>query len=299
MDQLPTISPNEVVTKRCIGKGHFSRVYYATLKRSGYENVDSIQKVAMKKPNTSEQLKQIKVEAKLMTQLNHKNILKLHSSIWSRTVPNTLYLLTELCNEGNLKTALSTPHNQATLLRIAFDVAEGLQYLKLNRVVHRDLAPRNILLHNGIAKIGDFGLSRKLSRGSNHYLIKRTDKLPHDVRAPENLEWHNAQGIHNYKSDVWAYGFCLYAIYNNGVGPWDTWPKIEFLAFIAEAILVREMPHQILDIVRRCFVFQAPQRNLYGLYEHQEQVDRISIEEICKMLLSLQDDMHDSVINES
>ena len=36
----------------------------------------------------------------------------------------------------------------------------GLSHLHNKGIIHRDIKPANILLHNGIAKIADFGFAR-------------------------------------------------------------------------------------------------------------------------------------------
>ncbi len=44
-----------------------------------------------------------------------------------------------------------------------FDSSKGLEFLEEKKVVHGDIAARNILLAYGkIAKISDFGLAKKL-----------------------------------------------------------------------------------------------------------------------------------------
>jgi serine/threonine protein kinase len=39
---------------------------------------------------------------------------------------------------------------------------EGMNVLYLNDILHRDLKFENILVHNGVLKIADFGLARQL-----------------------------------------------------------------------------------------------------------------------------------------
>jgi serine/threonine-protein kinase ULK/ATG1 len=41
-----------------------------------------------------------------------------------------------------------------------FQICEGFMYLHKFNIIHRDLKPTNILIHNGICKIADFGVSR-------------------------------------------------------------------------------------------------------------------------------------------
>ncbi|XP_022800127.1 macrophage colony-stimulating factor 1 receptor-like isoform X3 [Stylophora pistillata] len=72
---------------------------------------------------------------------------------------------TEDANYANLWSRLS----ERDLLRIAKDVANGMQHLESKLCVHRDLAARNILIGKGlVAKVADFGLSRDISQNGEY-----------------------------------------------------------------------------------------------------------------------------------
>lgn len=82
-------------------------------------------------------------------------------------------------------------------------LARGVAYLHHQGVVHRDLKPANIFLEHGQLKIGDYGLSRRIS-GSEGGDLSRGVGTPHYM-APEIKNGNYTASI-----DVYACGVILF-----------------------------------------------------------------------------------------
>lgn len=66
--------------------------------------------------------------------------------------------------KGNIK-----PICTKDLLAWAFQVSRGMEYLASRKVLHGDLAARNILLaDNNVVKICDFGLAKSMYKSDNY-----------------------------------------------------------------------------------------------------------------------------------
>ncbi len=65
-------------------------------------------------------------------------------------------------------------------------IAAGMLHLAAEKIVHRDLSARNILLDSKLVpKVADFGMSRKISGGNE--AITKSNFGPIVWMSPENL----------------------------------------------------------------------------------------------------------------
>lgn len=108
---------------------------------------------------------QFKREARAAAALSHPNIVQVFSLDEEK---GQSYIVMELLSGGRLDHVISKKKrlDEAEMLKIGLDVAEGLSAAHSVGLIHDDIKPENILFDSkGFAKIVDFGLARFRGKG--------------------------------------------------------------------------------------------------------------------------------------
>ncbi|GAB0201315.1 receptor tyrosine-protein kinase erbB-3 [Grus japonensis] len=124
-----------------------------------------------------------------------------------------LQLVTQLLPLGSLLDYVRKNRDSISpqlLLNWCVQVAKGMYYLEEHRMVHRNLAARNVLLKSpSQAQVADFG-------------IAESPPLPRRQETP--IKWMALESIHfgkyTHQSDVWSYGVTLWEMMTFGSEPY-------------------------------------------------------------------------------
>ncbi|XP_047314313.1 serine/threonine/tyrosine-protein kinase HT1-like [Impatiens glandulifera] len=185
--------------------GRHSRIY-----RGIYKQIDVAIKLISQPEEDSELAdfleKQFKSEVALLFPLRHPNIITFVAACKKTPV---YCIITEYLSGGSLRKYLhqQEPYSlpPSLVLRLALDIARGLQYLHAQGILHRDLKSENLLLgEDMVVKVADFGISCLESQCGSAKGFTGTYRW----MAPEMIK----EKHHTKKVDVYSFGIVLWEL---------------------------------------------------------------------------------------
>ena len=189
-----------------LGRGGFGEVYKVKLKKNSIQKNYAIK--IFNKSNLSKDIERslrVLNEIKIHRSLNHEYICKYEHSFEDR---KSVYILMEYCGSGNLSSLLKIRYRleEIEIRFYMFQVLIVLQYLRKQKIIHRDLTLGNIFLKDyKTIKIGDFGFSLR----ENEY----DEKSGVICGTPGYYTPESNNCKYNYKTDIFDFGVCIYYLF--------------------------------------------------------------------------------------
>ena len=189
---------------RELGSGVMAKIFLAEDRKLGRE-------VAIKalKPEYSATIgaERFLREIQIAARLNHPHILTL---IDSGEAGRFLYYVMPYVAGETLREKIRREEflEIPEAIRIARDVASALDYSHRHRVVHRDINPQNILLHEDEALVADFGIALAMSEVGGERLTESGLMLgTPEYMSPEQADPDRTV---DSRSDIYSLGCVLY-----------------------------------------------------------------------------------------
>jgi serine/threonine protein kinase/tetratricopeptide (TPR) repeat protein len=150
-------------------------------------------------------------EIEIAAGLRHPHIVPLYDS---GAVNGLLYFVMPFSQGESLRNRL-TREKQIPItvaLRIAYEVADALDYAHARGVVHRDIKPENILLESGHALVADFGIARAMPFSTLALAEARLTEAGLALGTPAYMspEQAAADPDLNNRTDIYSLGCVLY-----------------------------------------------------------------------------------------
>jgi translation initiation factor 2-alpha kinase 4 len=143
----------------------------------------------------------------------------------SKNLPDCLYIVMEYCESTLLEAVKSCDHDDSTIWAYFCQTVRGLAHLHSNGVIHRDVKPNNVFVHQGVVKIGDLGLATQAeghtkapsdnnnnnnNEAAGASVNKSSEVGTYLYQAPEVMT-----GKYDEKCDVYSLGILLVEIFHH------------------------------------------------------------------------------------
>lgn len=268
------------VNLRCVGTGAYGMVFSA-LDRERDGQLVAVKILRPSKRMDRISLERFEEESRILGRMEHPNILKLHSHGYKDGLP---YLVLELADGQSLATRM---REKGERLRVHESVvlisrlADALQELHSNAIVHRDVKPSNVLLRmesrdEGVGVeywplLSDFGLSKKLQLEPASALTLHGEVLGTlAYMSPEQIRGESLKT----QTDLFSLGVILHELVY-GVHPFlgtsDYQTRTNIVQRVPiKGLRVEERVSPILDaIVMKCL-----QKEVKHRYQHASDISR-------------------------
>ncbi len=286
------------VSKDLVGKGGFAKVFKA---------FDQVRKrtVALKfYTGTWTNKYDIIGEINRMEDLVHPNLIRYYDAtiIESQNVlgerEQIQIGIMEYANAGDFSQFFGKVEIDEQLIRkLLCDILQGLKYLHQQRMAHRDLKPKNILLNrdgsNLVAKIADFGISKKITDSSNTASSQLLGSI--EYMAPEqfNSGRYGINGRLATNVDLWSLGVIMHQLmtrrtpFGNRSEGISQEQILNNILFSDMELELEKIAEPIKSVIKRCLVKHAGERAaaadellaIIANFEHNGNVNSISTKE--------------------
>ncbi|XP_071479378.1 tyrosine kinase receptor Cad96Ca-like [Diadema antillarum] len=160
---------------------------------------------------------------------------------------------------GNIKPARPR-FDESKLLKFAWQVAKGMEFLASNKIIHGNLCAHNILMtEDRICKISDYGMTS---------FISPSGRKPTRWMSPEGMQNKNW----TLESDIWSYGILLWEIVTLGARPY---PKMTMDMVKQQVTKGYKMPRpshcgqELYSIMTSCWEIVPAKRCSYDVIQRK------------------------------
>lgn len=189
------------IIKNMIGSGTFGDIFL------GYDKINKCD-VAIKKivliDFKESKINMILTEIKIGYYNNCEYLVKIKDFF---VYDHAVYLIMNYYDQSDLrKLKKDKLVNKNNRNQIVYNILRGIQYLHVNKIIHRDIKLANIMVKNNIAYVGDFGTCRILPE--NKYFANTCIGTPYYL-SPEIIGGDK----YNVKVDIYSLGCILCELY--------------------------------------------------------------------------------------
>jgi serine/threonine protein kinase/Flp pilus assembly protein TadD len=266
----PRVPGYEVIGK--LGQGGMGVVYKA--RQLGLNRLVALKMIIGGQQARPDLLARFRVEAEAVARLRHPNILQIYDI---GEVDGSPFVSLELLEGGDLADRLAgTPQPGLAAAELLATLARAVHAAHEDGIIHRDLKPANVLFTaEGVPKITDFGLAKRLGADSGHTQTGQVMGSP-SYLAPEQAQGHTRDV--GPAADVYALGAILYEMLTGrppfrGESTMETICQVVSDDPVPPSRLVPRVARDLETICLKC-LSKEPHRRYASALELAEDLDR-------------------------
>jgi tetratricopeptide (TPR) repeat protein/tRNA A-37 threonylcarbamoyl transferase component Bud32 len=253
----PEIPGYEILGK--LGAGGMGVVYKA--RQRGLNRLVALKMIIGGTQARVDHLARFRIEAEAVARLRHPNILQIYDI---GEVDGLPFVSLELLEGGDLYDRLEgTPQPGRSGSELVATLARAVHAAHQAGIIHRDLKPTNVLFtEEGVPKITDFGLAKRLESDSNQTETGQIMGTP-SYMAPEQARGHTKDI--GPAADTYALGAILYHVLTGrppfmGETPLETVRQVTDDEPVPPSRLVPRVPRDLETICLKCLQKEAKKR---------------------------------------
>jgi tetratricopeptide (TPR) repeat protein len=243
-----------------LGRGGMGVVYKA--RQIGLNRVVALKMVLSGAHASQHQLDRFRTEAEAVARLRHPHIVQIYEVGERDGLP---YFSLEYLDGGSLSDQIKRePQAPDRAAKVAVQLASGVQYAHAHGIVHRDLKPANILFDaDGVPKITDFGLAKKLEAGASGQTQSGTIVGTPSYMAPEQARGEVREL--GPAADIYSLGAILYELLTgrppfHGATLLETLEQVRTQEPVPPRQLVPKVPRDLETIALKCLQKEPAKR---------------------------------------
>lgn len=261
-EALPLVS-GSVVASRYEIEARLGRGGMGTVYRARDRMLDEVVALKVLRPDlgaTSEMTERFRSEIRLARKVTHRNVCRIHEY---NEDGHLRYISMQFIEGEDLRQILKRKGGLAPeeAFEVAIQVADGLQAIHDEGIIHRDLKTPNIMRDGrGVARLMDFGIAKHTEDGAGLTMAGQIVGTP-EYMSPEQVRGEKV----DFRSDVYALGIVVFELFTGQLPFKADTPLGTLLKQIEEAPplegeRVQGIPEPVLAILARALAKNPEER---------------------------------------
>ncbi|KAH1267107.1 Mitogen-activated protein kinase kinase kinase 5 [Glycine max] len=212
-------------------------------------------------PKSAECIKQLEQEIKVLSHLQHPNIVQYYGS---EIVEDRFYIYLEYVHPGSMNKYVREHCGAITecvVRNFTRHILSGLAYLHSKKTIHRDIKGANLLVDSaGVVKLADFGMAKHLTGHVADLSLKGSPYWMAPELFQAGVQKDNSSDL-AFAVDIWSLGCTIIEMFT-GKPPWSEYEGAAAMFKVMKDTppIPETLSAEGKDFLRLCFIRNPAER---------------------------------------